>query len=147
MTTHTLPLYRSAVLAGDLLFVSGQLPVHDGSLIHPGRVGSEVTVDDAREAARLATHNCLRVARDFDGGAREVQSVVKLSGYVCVSTGFSDAPTVIDAASQVVNDEIGGADGHARLAIGVASLPRNACVEVEMVVRLAPSETPAAVGS
>ncbi|WP_367645769.1 RidA family protein [Paenarthrobacter ureafaciens] len=128
------PLYSRSMRAGDLLFVSGQLPLGEGVMLHPGRVGAEVTVEQAREAAALAARRCLDVVRDELGSLEEVR-VVRVGGYVAAGPGFFDAPAVIDAASQFVLGELGENGHHARLAVGVASLPLNACVEVEMAVQ------------
>jgi enamine deaminase RidA (YjgF/YER057c/UK114 family) len=124
----------TASRAGDLLFVSGQLPLVDGEIVHRGLVGTDVTVEQAREAAATAVHKCLDVAAVELGGVEKIKAVVKVNGYVAVAPGFHDAPAVIDAASKAVLTALGDRGKHSRLAIGVATLPLNACVEVEMVL-------------
>lgn len=129
------PLYARAKRVGDLLFVSGQLPVNDAGLLHSGHVGTDVTVEQAREAAALAARNCLNVIRDTLGSLDAVKGVARLGGYVAAGEGFSNAPAVVDAASQQILDVLGDRGQHARLALGVASLPLGACVEIELAVQ------------
>ncbi|MDX2939386.1 RidA family protein [Streptomyces ipomoeae] len=131
----TMPLYVRAVRTGDLLFISGQLPLAEAGLLHPGHVGREVTVEQAREAAALAARRCLDVAKDELGSLDAIKAVARIGGYVAAAEGFVDAPAVVDAASQVALDELGERGRHARLAMGVASLPLGACVEIEMAVQ------------
>lgn len=129
------PLYSRAVRVGDLLFVSGQLPINGDGLLHPGRVGEEVTVEQAREAAELAAIRCLDVVRDELGSLDAVKGIARIGGYVAAGEGFVDAPSVVDAASRIVLDALGSRGRHSRLAVGVASLPLGACVEIEMAVQ------------
>lgn len=129
------PLYARAMRVGDLLFISGQLPVSDARLLYPGHVGTEVTIEDAREAAALAAGNCLDVIRETLGSLDDVKGVARLGGYVAAGDGFNNAPAVVDAASQVILDALGDRGRHARLALGVASLPLGACVEIELAVQ------------
>jgi|UniRef100_UPI0021F2437D enamine deaminase RidA (YjgF/YER057c/UK114 family) len=129
------PLYERAVRVGDLLFVSGQLPLGGGGLLYPGRVGQDVTIEEAREAAVLAARRCLDVVRDELGSLDAVKGIARIGGYVSAGEGFVDAPAVIDGASRLALDVLGGKGRHARLAVGVSSLPLNACVEIEMTVQ------------
>lgn len=129
------PLYARAMRVGDLLFVSGQLPLNDAGLQHPGHVGTAITVEQAREAAALAASNCLDVVRDTLGSLDAVKGVARLGGYVAAGDGFNDVPAVVDAASQLILDVLGDRGRHARLALGVASLPLGACVEIELAVQ------------
>ncbi|MET9085855.1 RidA family protein [Streptomyces sp. NPDC004237] len=127
-------LYQRAVRSGDMLIVSGQLPVRDQTVIHAGRVGAEVTVEQAQEAAALAAQRCLDVLRAELGSLDAVRRVVRIGGYVAAADGFFDAPAVVNAASRTVLDALGSRGEHARVALGVASLPLNSCVEIEMSV-------------
>ncbi len=129
------PLYAPAVRVGDLLFVSGQLPIDDGDLLYPGRLGEGVTLDQGRAAAKLAASRCLDVVRDELGSLDKVKGIARIGGYVAAGDGFIDAPTVIDGASQIALELLGVKGRHARLAVGVASLPMGACVEIEMAVQ------------
>ncbi|MGP3775396.1 RidA family protein [Streptomyces sp. SDT5-1] len=132
--THPQPLYQRAVRSGDTLIVSGQLPIQDHSVIHAGRVGADITVEQAQEAASLAAQRCLVVLRAELGSLDAVRRVVRIGGYVATAPGFFDAPAVVNAASRTVLDALGSRGEHARIAVGVASLPLNSCVEIEMSV-------------
>ncbi|ABG99933.1 possible endoribonuclease L-PSP (plasmid) [Rhodococcus jostii RHA1] len=133
-SVSTPPLYSRAIRVGDLLYISGQLPLTADGLLYAGHVGQEVSVEQAREAAALAARRCLDIAREELGSLESIRAVARLGGYVSSGEGFCDAPAVVDAASQVVLDHLGGRGRHARLALGVASLPLGACVEIEMAV-------------
>lgn len=139
---HTLPSpstalgsYVPACRAGSLVFTSGQLPVRDGALVTSGIVGETVSVETARACAERAALNALAVAStvcDLD----EVRRVVKLTGYVASTPGFTAQPSVIDGASAVMIAAFGEAGRHARAAVGVASLPLGSPVEVEVVLEI-----------
>jgi enamine deaminase RidA (YjgF/YER057c/UK114 family) len=117
---------------GNLLVISGQLPVRDGKAQWTGSVPEVVSVEDARSAARLCVLNVLGWAHmATDGHLESISKVLKVGGYVVTSAGFADAPTIINAASELINQLFGERGEHARIAIGVASLPMNAPVEVE----------------
>lgn len=135
MPPTTSPLYRRATRTGNLVFVSGQLPLEDGELTHPGHVGADVTVAQARRAATIAAQRCLDVLSDELGGLDDVVRIVRVGGFVATADGFFDAPSVVDAASAHVIDRLGDRGHHARAAVGVASLPLNACVEIEMIAQ------------
>jgi len=125
--------YVPAVRAGTLVFTSGQLPLREGALLATGLVGSDVTVETARECAATCALNALAAAStvcDLDSIVR----VVKVTGYVASATGFVGQPSVADGASAVMLAAFGEAGRHARAAVGVASLPLGAPVEVEIVV-------------
>ncbi|MBO1269319.1 RidA family protein [Arthrobacter cavernae] len=137
MTTSTTAARKAFVpvrRSGNLLFVSGQLPLAGGELVATGIVGATVTVDQAREAAEACANNCLAVVEAELGSLENVDFVVKLNGYVASASDFTAQAAVMDAASDVVLARLGDAGEHARLAIGVASLPLGAAVEVEMIV-------------
>jgi enamine deaminase RidA (YjgF/YER057c/UK114 family) len=117
---------------GDLLVISGQLPVRDGKAQWTGCVPEVVSVEEARSAARLCVLNVLGWAHQAtDGHLERVTKVLKVGGYVVTAAGFADAPMIINAASELINQLFGERGEHARIAIGVASLPLNAPVEVE----------------
>ncbi|MCY4640826.1 MAG: RidA family protein [Chloroflexi bacterium] len=131
-----LALYRPALLRGELVLVSGQLPMRDGALLHPGRVGDGVGLDEARAAARQCALNGLAAAAAALGSeaALEGMRVLRTAGYVAATPGFDQQPEVIDGASELLREALGDENGvGARAAIGVASLPRGACVEVEFL--------------
>lgn len=130
--------FRPFKLHGNTLVVSGQLPVRNGSPVWLGKVPSEVSTDDARNAARLCVLNLLGWAHVATGGRLDrIESVLRVGGFVATSEGFSDAPSIVNAASELFTQLLGPAGEHARIAIGVASLPFNAPVEVEATFVLA----------
>lgn len=125
--------YVPAVKSGNLVFVSGQVPLVDGKLDHKGLAGKDVSVEKAQEAARIAAINCLAVLKtmvDLDQVAR----IVKLTGFVASPHEFTDQPKVINGASELLVQVFGDAGQHARAAVGVSALPLGATVEVEMIV-------------
>jgi enamine deaminase RidA (YjgF/YER057c/UK114 family) len=128
--------YVPAVRTGNLLFVSGQLPMRGGELIVKGRLGDEVSIDQARECARQAALNALAAVAAEAGGLDRVARVVRLVGYVASAPGFTDQAKVMNAASELVADVFGEAGRHARAAVGAAELPLGAPVELEMIVEV-----------
>ena len=127
--------YVPAVHAGDLLFISGQLPTENGRLVFPGKVPAEVSVEDATQAARLAALNGLAVANhELVGGLERVRRVVRVTGHVASSPGFTMQPAVINGASELLVAVFGERGRHSRAALGAAELPLGACVEVEMIL-------------
>ena len=131
-----LALYRPALAWGDVVLVSGQLPMRGGALIHPGRVGDGVGLEEAREAARQCALNGLAAAAAALGQdeALDQLRVLRTAGYVAATPSFTQQPEVINGASELLREALGEERGvGARAAIGVASLPRGACVEVEFL--------------
>jgi len=127
--------YVPAVRSGALVFTSGQLPMRDGVLLDSGAVGGAISVERAVECARQAALNALAAAStvcDLD----EVTRVVKLTGYVTSAPGFASQPAVVDGASAVMLAAFGDPGRHARAAVGVASLPMGAPVEIEIVLEV-----------
>lgn len=117
----------------DLIIVSGQLPKVDGRVETTGAVGSEVTLERARESARTCALQGLACVAELLGSLDAVERALRVTGYVASATDFYDQPEVIDAASELLTDVFGEAGTHARSAVGVASLPRNAPVEIEFM--------------
>jgi enamine deaminase RidA (YjgF/YER057c/UK114 family) len=126
--------YVPAVEAGELLFISGQLPFRDGALLHTGRVPDPVAVEAAQEAARQCVINALAVALEQLGTLDRVERLVRLSGYVANSPDFYQQPAVINGASELLEAIFGAAGKHSRIAVGVASLPLNAPVELDLIM-------------
>ncbi|MEO1062937.1 MAG: RidA family protein [Actinomycetota bacterium] len=129
-------LYVGAVLVGELLHVSGQGPV-DGDRIVTGKVGDAVTVEEAREAARLTGLQLLATVRAELGTLDRVVRPVKLFGMVNCAPGFNRTPQVIDGCSELFHQAFGPAGGHARSAVGMAELPFDIAVEIEAVFQFA----------
>lgn len=126
--------YEPVVVQGDLAFVSGQLPKEDGEVRVTGRVGEEVGVEAARHAARVCVLQGLAVLAATLGGLDRVRRIVRVTGYVASAPDFHAQAGVLDAASDLLVDVFGDAGRHARSAVGVAELPRDAPVEIELIV-------------
>jgi enamine deaminase RidA (YjgF/YER057c/UK114 family) len=135
--------YVPAVRSGNLVFTSGQLPLVDGELRDIGKVGALVSPDQAKEHARTCALNAL-AAVDALVGLDAVTRVVKVVGFVASTPEFTGQPGVINGASELLGEVFGGGEGqHARSAVGVAALPLDAPVEVELVVEVDPSRVAA----
>ena len=130
--------YVPATRAGNLVFTAGQLPFEAGELNLKGKVGDAVGVDEAREAARLCAINALAAAATQTGGPSGISRIIKVTGFVASAPGFNAQPQVVNGASEFLGDVFGDAGLHARSAVGVAELPMDAPVEVELVVETAP---------
>jgi enamine deaminase RidA (YjgF/YER057c/UK114 family) len=128
--------YVPAVKSGNLIFTAGQLPVVEGKLVKEGKVGSDVTPEDAKELAQICALNALAaisLVADLD----QVERVVRVGGFVNCAPGFIAIPGVVNGASELLIKVFGDVNGkHARTAIGVAELPLNAPIEIEIVVQL-----------
>lgn len=129
--------YVRAVREGDLLFVSGHGPYRDGGYSYIGKVDTEVSVEEAREAAQLTILNALATVEQALGSLESVQRVVKMLGMVNSAPGFTQHPHVIDAASTLLVDLFGERGRHARSAVGLGSLPLGISVEIELVLAVA----------
>jgi enamine deaminase RidA (YjgF/YER057c/UK114 family) len=130
--------YIPATRAGNLVFTAGQLPLEAGELNIRGKVGATVGVGEAREAARLCAMNALAAASTQTGGVGGISRIVKVTGFVASAPGFNEQPQVINGASEFLGEIFGDAGLHARSAVGVAELPMDAPVEVELVVETTP---------
>ena len=127
--------YVPAVRVGDQVWTSGQLPLVEGALPLTGKVGAEVTTEQAQEQARIAALNAL-AAIDAEVGLDNVSRVVKIVGFVASDPSYADQPVVINGASDFIGEVFGDAGKHARSAVGVAALPKNAPVEIELIVEI-----------
>jgi enamine deaminase RidA (YjgF/YER057c/UK114 family) len=128
--------YVPAVRNGDLVWTSGQLPFVDGSLVATGKVGSEVEPDAAADLARVCALNAIAAIKAEIGDLDTIQRVVKVVGFVASWPTFTGQPGVINGASNLLGEVFGDAGTHARSAVGVAVLPLDAPVEVEVVVQV-----------
>jgi enamine deaminase RidA (YjgF/YER057c/UK114 family) len=127
-----LAIYKPALRVGNFVYVSGQLPTRDGAVMHPGRLGAGVSVEQGQEAARTAAINVLAAAKGVLGDLDGVR-VVRTVGYVACAPDFDQHPAVVNGASALLRDVLGEDAGvGVRLALGVSSLPLNAPVEVEV---------------
>ncbi len=127
--------YVPAVRSGDHVYTSGQLPVQGGELGAVGKVGAQVSPERAKELARVCALNAL-AAVDALVGLDTVVQVVKVTGFVASTPDFTGQPGVVNGASELLGEVFGDAGQHARSAVGVAALPLDAPVEVEVVVRV-----------
>ena len=130
--------YVPYTISGKLLFVAGQLPFRKGEVAISGLVGDEVSLEQAQEAARICALNLLAQARAACGGdLSRLARCLKLGGFVSCTPEFTEHPAVINGASDLMVEVMGEAGQHARFAVGCASLPRGAAVEVEGIFELA----------
>lgn len=127
--------YVPAVRSGEHVYTSGQLPFVNGELPETGKVGSEVDPERAAELARIAALNAVAAAADLVG-LDNIEQIVKVNGFVASAAGFNGQPGVINGASTVLQEIFGEAGVHARAAVGVAELPLNSPVEVDMVLHV-----------
>ena len=128
--------YVPAVRSGHHVFTSGQLPMRQGQLITTGKVGGEVTVDEAVECARQCALNALAAVRAEVGDLSAVKRIVKVVVFVASTPDFTGQPGVANGASELFGEAFGDAGQHARSAVGVPVLPLDAPVEVELVVEV-----------
>ncbi len=136
VVTPPLAVYRPATRAGNLVFVSGQLPMQDGQVVNPGRLGDGVSVEQAYAAARVCAINALAAAQSLLGSLEGIR-LVRTVGYVAGTPDFTNQPAVVNGASELLRDIFGEERGiGARLALGVSSLPLGAAVEVELLLEV-----------
>ncbi|RKX79709.1 MAG: RidA family protein [Spirochaetes bacterium] len=128
--------YVPAVTSGDILYTSGQVPVTEGKLQYEGKVGTQVTLEQARTSARICAINSLAAAKSILGDLDKIDRVLQVHGFVNAAEGFYDFAKVIDGASLFLKEIFGEAGEHARFAVGAAGLPLNAPVEIEIVYRI-----------
>ena len=128
--------YVPATRAGSFVYTSGQLPMRDGALLASGKVGAEVTPETAYEAAQQCALNALAAAASVAGGLDNIIRIVKVVGFVASSPDFTGQPGVVNGASELLGKVFGDAGVHARSAVGVAVLPLDAAVEVELIVEV-----------
>ncbi len=121
---------------GNLLFVSGQIPMRDGRLIAQGRVPGEVSIEQAKECARQCVLNALAVVKSATGSLASVSQVVRVGVFVCCEPGFHAQPQVANGASELLVEVFGDTGRHARAAVGSIDLPLGAPVEVEFLFEI-----------
>jgi len=124
-------LYAPVKIVGNMAYVSGQGPLKDGKVMCTGKVGRDVTIEQAQAAARQIAINTLAALHEYVGDLNKIKSVVKVLGFVASAEGFNDQPMVINAFSQVFLDVFGEDGRHARSAVGTNELPMNISVEIE----------------
>jgi enamine deaminase RidA (YjgF/YER057c/UK114 family) len=128
--------YVGLVEDGGLAYISGQIPRVGDAVAVTGRVGAETSLDDARRAARICAMRALALLRQRPGGLARVRQVLRMNVYTQSAPGFIRQSEVADAASDLLHSVLGAAGVHARTSVGVFALPKNASVELDMIVAL-----------
>ncbi|NMN96834.1 RidA family protein [Antrihabitans stalactiti] len=129
--------YIPAVQTGSLVYTSGQIPIVGGKVAFTGKVGADVSAEDAKAAARICALNTLAAVHDLVG-IDSVVRIVKVVGFVASADGFTGQPGVVNGASELYGEVFGDAGKHSRSAVGVSELPLGVPVEVELIVEVAP---------
>ena len=128
--------YIPAKQTGKLVFTAGQLPMVNGELISKGLLGQDVEIDEANKAARICTLNALAAIKGVIGDLDRIKQIVRVVGYVASVPTFTQQPAVVNGASELLLEIFGEAGKHARSAVGMAVLPLNASVEIELTVEV-----------
>jgi enamine deaminase RidA (YjgF/YER057c/UK114 family) len=131
-----LAAYVPAVRSGQYVYTAGQLPLADGQLLMTGRVGAQVSVEEAAALARTCALNALAAVASVTGGLAAVSRIVKIVGFVASDPSFTGQPLVVNGASELMLEVFGDAGRHARSAVGVAVLPLDAPVEIELIAEV-----------
>jgi enamine deaminase RidA (YjgF/YER057c/UK114 family) len=131
-----LAAYVPAVRSGQHVYTAGQLPLADGKLLMTGRVGAQVSVEEAAALARTCALNALAAVASVTGGLSAVIRIVKIAGFVASDPSFTGQPLVVNGASELMLEVFGDAGRHARSAVGVAVLPLDAPVEIELIAEV-----------
>ena len=126
--------YVPAVISGNLVFTAGQIPLVDGKLMAEGRLGAEITAEQGKEIAQRCALNAIAAVKSVLGDLERVKKVVKVVGFVASTPEFTAQPGVVNGASELLQAAFGDMGIHARSAVGVAVLPLNSPVEVELIV-------------
>jgi enamine deaminase RidA (YjgF/YER057c/UK114 family) len=135
-TPKPLAAYLPAKQTGNLVFTAGQLPMVDGNLIATGLLGKDIEVEAAKAAAKICVINALSAVKGVIGDLDKIKQVVRVVGYVASMPDFTQQPAIVNGASELLLEVFGEAGRHARSAIGVAVLPLNAAVEIELTVEV-----------
>lgn len=126
--------YVPCIIAGNVLYVSGQISRHADGRVVAGQLGVNMTVEQGQEAARLSALNILAAAAAALGSLERIGQVARLNGFVAAAADFTDHPKVMNGASDLIAGVLGEAGRHTRVAVGVASLPAGAAVEIDAVI-------------
>lgn len=129
--------YVPAVVSGNLVFTAGQIPLVEGKLAATGKVGKDLTAEQAKDIARICALNAVAAVKSAIGDLDRVTKIVKVVGFVASEPSFTQQPAVVNGASELLEQIFGEAGIHARSAVGVAVLPLDAPVEVELIVEFA----------
>jgi enamine deaminase RidA (YjgF/YER057c/UK114 family) len=130
--------YRPCVVSGNYIYVSGQLPIKEGELLYKGKVGEDLSLEEAIEAARICAINSLAILKNETLDLNKIKKIVKVTGYVASSENFYKQADVINGASNLYFEVFGEKGVHARAAVGVYQLPINSPVEVDLIAEYIP---------
>lgn len=133
-SVHPIASYVPATISGSFVFTSGQLPLIMGKIIDPGILNKDSDIEKGKAAARVCVLNGLSAIRNLIGDLDKISKIIKVVGYVASDPSFVNQPAVVNGASDLILDIFGENGRHARTSIGVASLPLNSPVEIEMIV-------------
>ena len=128
--------YVPVVITDKLAFVSGQIPIKDGTVIYVGKVPKDITIEGAQKAARLCIINALAHLKTELKSLDKISKIVRVSGYVNSSADFTEQPKIINSASDLLFEIFGQKGQHTRIAVGVSSLPLNSAVEIDLVAEI-----------
>ncbi|WZL72529.1 RidA family protein [Clostridiaceae bacterium 35-E11] len=128
--------YIPAVLADKFIFVSGQTPKDDTTLLYKGKLGKDLSIEDGYNASKLCALRCISALKAIVGDLDNIEKIVKLTGYVNCNDTFEKQSLVINGASEFIEEVFGDKGKHARVAIGVNALPGNAAVEIELMAQI-----------
>ena len=128
--------YVPAVRTGSYVYTAGQLPLAEGKLLATGKVGAQISAEEAARLARTCALNGLAAVASVAGGLSAIRRIVKVTGFVASSPGFTGQSQVLNGASELLLEVLGEAGRHARSAVGVAELPLDAPVEVELIAEV-----------
>ncbi|MCH7675773.1 RidA family protein [candidate division KSB1 bacterium] len=128
--------YEAAVISGNMIYISGQLPVSDGKLIYQGQVGSDLTLSEGYQAAELAAVNVLAQIKKKLGTFDRLVKIVRVDGHVSSSPDFIDQPKVLDGASDLLKKVLGEKSGHARTVFSYSKLPKNATIILVVIAEI-----------
>lgn len=128
--------YIPVVKTGNLLFVSGQIPMKEGKVVFQGKVPTDISMEDAQKASKLCIINALAQLKAEIGTLDKISKIVKVSGFVNSSQDFVEQPKIINAASDLLFEIFGDKGKHSRIAVSVASLPLNSTVEIDLIAEV-----------
>ncbi len=131
-----LAAYVPALQSGGFVYTAGQLPIVDGQLKFSGKLGKEINEEEGKKAAEICALNCLSAVKGVLGSLDEIEQIVKLTVFVNSAEGYTNQPIVANGASELMEKIFGEKGKHARSAVGVNELPKNAPVEIEMIVKV-----------
>ncbi len=128
--------YVPGLVVGDMIYVSGQLPIKNGELLYTGRLGEGLSLEQGQQAAQLSALNALAVVKSLANGWDRLVRIVKITGFIQSAANFFQQPQVLNGASDLLQELMGENGRHARSAVGVANLPMNAACEIEMIAQI-----------